>query len=753
MFYNFVYPYEDEYLYSWYYRLAEINAYSMGYLLGELFGDNNRNYYFCDFSAFYNLLPEEYRRDNDIAELFGKLYIFDLHGMFMQREAQTRCACTFGASHGFIPMNEKFVDSLKVCPECLAEEMSGDWLQAPYLHRSHQVYGVSVCHKHGCTLMDIALSKSGYRSFRWIDIYDESCFSPTKQLLPPTEAYVYAVAVYKLLDLRIDADGRMVRGLIDRKLKADGYSKGIGDSSFLSGLRSSPYGPLVKRVRAFYKGKVNVVFSRFSLAASIVTVLYAYKGDIDSFISDLKDAADAQSDYVVPEGLELQKRSGVLNSYKCKTCGNVFMQTGWGIEHGVGCPECDSKNPKLFAERILKPALGDDYELRSKVKSPVLPVKILHRECGNTIEVTPSDFVFRRDICYCDWIISRKEAERRVNRVPGFRLKSYSKEGNIAVITHVDGCGEDFEINLKSFCDFPKCRACETRTNSANSKDKIRDLVGDEYELLSDYTGSRKPIRFRHVLCGNTFETSFGNFIRGHRCPRCTAKMDMNELAYALEQYTSGHYVARGCHKRSYLIIENTQDRGTFMMEYRTVRQEIFRPTPSDKIVLTAEEDKKRIGMLREGREVSSFEERFRRLDRYLRSRFGPDDVIFVDELDDLDEDRVDDIMSGGRKGRAYPTEHINCNLNYTMLRMVRKGYLRRIYMEVYVFVENRKEYTPEDLFMERYVCHNGKVVGRILYPEETGLSKPRCESTMINDKEKWIMRGPNGFRLMSRGI
>ena len=52
-------------------------------------------------------------------------------------------------------------------------------------------------------------------------------------------------------------------------------------------------------------------------------------------------------------------------------------------------------------------------------------------------------------------------------------------------------------------------------------KQEIFDLVGDEYEIIGDYTGTNNNITFYHKICGNIFEKTPHNFIAGQRCPHC----------------------------------------------------------------------------------------------------------------------------------------------------------------------------------------------------------------------------------------
>jgi hypothetical protein len=53
-------------------------------------------------------------------------------------------------------------------------------------------------------------------------------------------------------------------------------------------------------------------------------------------------------------------------------------------------------------------------------------------------------------------------------------------------------------------------------------REEIKQLVGDEYTVLSDYEGCKKNVTMRHNTCGNIYEVRPDNFIsKGYRCKKC----------------------------------------------------------------------------------------------------------------------------------------------------------------------------------------------------------------------------------------
>lgn len=52
-------------------------------------------------------------------------------------------------------------------------------------------------------------------------------------------------------------------------------------------------------------------------------------------------------------------------------------------------------------------------------------------------------------------------------------------------------------------------------------KEKIYDLVGNEYELKGRYIDTNHEILIKHNKCNYEWEIKPYHFIRGTRCPKC----------------------------------------------------------------------------------------------------------------------------------------------------------------------------------------------------------------------------------------
>lgn len=112
-----------------------------------------------------------------------------------------------------------------------------------------------------------------------------------------------------------------------------------------------------------------------------------------------------------------------------------------------------------------------------------------------------------------------------------FLLDIFKKNKHSYMILKHNICNTIFAIEYHHF--FSRNQRCNNKTCNSKRrsmacmkpllklKQEIYDLVGDEYELVSDYNGTHENVVFRHNLCGHYFEKTPHNFFAGQRCPHC----------------------------------------------------------------------------------------------------------------------------------------------------------------------------------------------------------------------------------------
>lgn len=62
------------------------------------------------------------------------------------------------------------------------------------------------------------------------------------------------------------------------------------------------------------------------------------------------------------------------------------------------------------------------------------------------------------------------------------------------------------------------------RKTTETFKEEVKNIVGDEYEVIGEYVNSKTNIGFIHKTCDTFYNATPDNFLRGRRCPVCSIK-------------------------------------------------------------------------------------------------------------------------------------------------------------------------------------------------------------------------------------
>lgn len=183
----------------------------------------------------------------------------------------------------------------------------------------------------------------------------------------------------------------------------------------------------------------------------------------------------------------------------------------------------------------------NEYDLLGKYKNMTTKVLIRHNECGREYEVSPSSFKTKGQRCikctqkklkenikieYIELI--EKDNEYKM-------LENYQGNHTKILIKH-NVCGHEYKVAPSKFkysnrrC--PKCNKGVKMTIEDFSQ-RVKNIHGDEYDILTDYKNSNAKIKIQHKKCGNIFETTPSNFIkktRPTRCPLCASSHGEKEV-------------------------------------------------------------------------------------------------------------------------------------------------------------------------------------------------------------------------------
>lgn len=132
-----------------------------------------------------------------------------------------------------------------------------------------------------------------------------------------------------------------------------------------------------------------------------------------------------------------------------------------------------------------------------------------------------------------------KEFKKEVFELVGDEYTFYGDYENnrTKFLVYHKTCDKTFETTPHSFLRGTRCHYCR-RESSGRSRRKTNEqfikevtaLVGDEYVFIDKYVNTRTKIRSIHKECGEIYEVTPHNFLRGARCKDCSYTLRGDKL-------------------------------------------------------------------------------------------------------------------------------------------------------------------------------------------------------------------------------
>ena len=66
-------------------------------------------------------------------------------------------------------------------------------------------------------------------------------------------------------------------------------------------------------------------------------------------------------------------------------------------------------------------------------------------------------------------------------------------------------------------------------------KERVKNLTGNEYKVLGNYTNSQTPIKMKHMKCGYEWMANPNSFSQGRRCPKCSGHFKRTDKEFKEE--------------------------------------------------------------------------------------------------------------------------------------------------------------------------------------------------------------------------
>ena len=173
--------------------------------------------------------------------------------------------------------------------------------------------------------------------------------------------------------------------------------------------------------------------------------------------------------------------------------------------------------------------VGDEYTLLDNYVNSQTKIRVKHNKCGHIYKVKPNNFLNRGSRCpYCSGNHKKTDVEFKheiFNLVSNeyVFLDSYVNNKTKLRVKH-NKCGHIYKVEPDAFLRGNRCPLCSAGTNKTDAQfqQEVFNLVGDEYTFLDPYVNSYTKLRVKHNKCDNTYEVRPADFISHQtRCPYC----------------------------------------------------------------------------------------------------------------------------------------------------------------------------------------------------------------------------------------
>lgn len=517
----------DELWFSYVVRLSAADCAPLDMFSRRFLGFNCRS--FDIRRGFIRLCRNLGLEDTDMAEYYLSLSVFPFEALFMTAGKQTKYVCGLLDVPG-ISAKQGLFDKLRFCPCCMAEDRNG--YGTVYAHRAHQLDGVKVCHKHGEALLECGFIDSIQVSLdelvnkgHFVDVEAEDAAAEQE----------YACFAKELLDGYWNADIMILKDICFKKMEKLGYGDYV-KSSFKKDFERSKYNCLmdgdVVRFRRIFSD-VDMIGPKNLIAL----ILFLYDGRIDLFEADLNrsiaDRSIGACNKAVSAASDIQcvtNRNLVVKMYYDRANARSFFMTDWGMANGLASVIYSSGiNTKEFCFKLIELIGNGRYEIVSGFAGFGKALTMRHADCGCLCDISPADFIFKEARCSCEKKLPFHVAAERIAKAGRFILKEYNGINHKAVILHED-CGKSFESYVGNFLASPYCRACAEVMDTAFFGERLKDVLGPEYVVCSEYKGLEKPVSVEHIPCGRIMGYHAKRYLLGHGCRYCKAKEKRQKL-------------------------------------------------------------------------------------------------------------------------------------------------------------------------------------------------------------------------------
>jgi predicted Zn-ribbon and HTH transcriptional regulator len=215
--------------------------------------------------------------------------------------------------------------------------------------------------------------------------------------------------------------------------------------------------------------------------------------------------------------------------------------------------------------------VGEEYKVLGEYVNSNTKIRLFHNNCKNEYDVLPYNILSGKRCPYCFGTM-KKTHDQFVNEIYNLLvneyefLTRYETAKTKIKVRHIK-CGTIYSATPDKITGNARkgksyCAICNgtTKSNTNEFKQRVFDLVADEYKVLGEYVKNQTPIKMIHDIdeCGYVYYVKPNHFVISNtRCPACFGK---NKLT--TDQFKQIVYDAEG---EEYLVLGEYENAKTLV--------------------------------------------------------------------------------------------------------------------------------------------------------------------------------------------
>jgi hypothetical protein len=185
--------------------------------------------------------------------------------------------------------------------------------------------------------------------------------------------------------------------------------------------------------------------------------------------------------------------------------------------------------------------VGDEYEVLGEYKNTMTKILMKHNKCNHQWLITPCHFLegTRCNKCGGTLKYTTETFKEKMYELIGNEYEVLGEYKNVMtkILIKHNICDYEYYVIPNNFLKGQRCPRCAgvLPYTTETFKEKIKILTNDEYEVLDEYMNNRTKISIKHNICNNIYKVAPSNFLCGNRCPICAESKGEQRVRYWLE--------------------------------------------------------------------------------------------------------------------------------------------------------------------------------------------------------------------------